>query len=86
MGILDAFKLGLGAVVGGAAAILFCYFFIVPGAKDDARREERAASLQRSMDLIQERGKVNAEIENMDAPAICSELGGLYVNGECGVK
>lgn len=82
-GILDAFKLGIGAVGGAAVAVIFCYLVIVPGAKDDARKEERAAQLQKSMELIQERGKVNEELENMDAPTICSRLGGVFVNGDC---
>jgi len=82
-GILDAFKLGLGAIGGAAVAVLFCYLVIVPSAKNDARQEERSAQLQKSMELIQQRGKVNDALENMDAGAICRELGGMLVNGDC---
>lgn len=83
IGIVDAIKLGIGAIAGAGLAVLFCYLVIVPSAKDDARQEERAAQLQRSMDLIEERGKVNGELENMDSAAICRELGGMLVNGDC---
>ena len=81
--MFDAIKLGLGAIVGAAVAVLFCYLVIVPSAKNDARQEERAAQLQKSMDLIEKRSETNAEIRNLDDSALCAALGGVYVNNDC---
>lgn len=83
IGIVDAIKLGIGAIAGAGLAVLFCYLVIVPSAKDDARQEERAAQLQRSMDLIEKRSETNAEIRNLDDAELCRAIGGLYVNNEC---
>lgn len=83
IGIVDAIKIGVGGVAGAGLAVLFCYLVIVPSAKDDARQEERAAQLQKSMDLIEKRSETNAEIRNLDDAGLCVSLGGLYVNNEC---
>ncbi|PSJ50760.1 hypothetical protein [Pseudaminobacter soli (ex Li et al. 2025)] len=40
---------------------------------------ERAATLTRSIDLIRERSKTNAEINRLDAAGLCRELGGRWV-------
>lgn len=83
MGLFDAIKIGTGAIAGAAVAVLFCYLVIVPDAKNDARQEERAAQLQKSMDLIEKRSETNAEIRNLDDSALCAALGGVYVNNDC---
>lgn len=83
MGLFDAIKLGVGAVAGAAVAVLFCYLVVVPSAKNDARQEERAAQLQKSMDLIEKRSETNAEIRNLDDSALCAALGGVYINNDC---
>jgi gas vesicle protein len=83
VGIFDAIKLGIGAIAGAAVAVLFCYLVIVPSERNEAREQERAAQLQKSMDLIEKRSETNAEIRNLDDPALCVALGGLYVNNQC---
>lgn len=83
MGIVDYFKLGIGAVVGGAVAILFCFLVVVPSAKEDARRDERAAQLQNTMKAIEQRSKTNEDVDNLADADLCKLLGGMYVNGVC---
>lgn len=43
------------------------------------RAAERVAALERSMDLVRERGETNAEISAMDDAALCAELGGRWL-------
>lgn len=43
------------------------------------RAAERQKSLSRSIDLIRERSKTNAEISRLDDAALCRELGGSWV-------
>lgn len=40
---------------------------------------ERTAALTRSIDLIRDRSKTNAQINRMDDAALCRELGGQWV-------
>ena len=40
---------------------------------------ERSTALTRSIDLIRERSKTNAEINRLDAAGLCRELGGRWV-------
>ena len=43
------------------------------------REAERAAALQKSMELIRERSETNDQINRMDDAALCRELGGRWV-------
>ncbi|PSJ58839.1 hypothetical protein C7I85_17875 [Mesorhizobium soli] len=40
---------------------------------------ERSATLTRSIDLIRERSKTNAEIKRLDAAGLCRKLDGRWV-------
>lgn len=55
------------AVVGSAT--LYHYGKVV------GRQEVTAAALQRSVDVLRERGKLNAEISGSDANAMCGLIG-----------
>lgn len=85
--IFDAFKLGLGAVVGaflaGAAVTILANISWIPEAEESARQQERAAQLQKSMELIEQRGKTNEEIRKMDDVELCTALGGRMLNNVC---
>lgn len=85
--LLDGFKLGLGAIVGaliaGSAITILANVSWIPDAKEEARQQERAASLQKAMQLIEQRSKTNAEIRNLDDAGLCRELGGMLVNNVC---
>ncbi|MCC2608406.1 hypothetical protein [Neorhizobium petrolearium] len=82
-GLLDWLKIAGGAGIGFVACLTINAFVWLPAARDEARQQERAAALQKSMELIEERGKTNAEIRNLDDAGLCAALGGLYVNGAC---
>lgn len=47
------------------------------------RDAERMAARERAMELIEKRAKDNAEISDMDAAALCRELGGRWVSDRC---
>lgn len=52
-------------------------------AYEAGRQHEREATLKRSIELLKERDRVNAEVDRMDTRALCIELGGVFANGEC---
>lgn len=47
------------------------------------RSAERQAAVERAAELIRRRDKDAAAISKMDGAAICIELGGTYVQGQC---
>gem|GEM_PF-2127959 len=55
----------------------------LPVAREEGRKLERAAALKRSIELIQQRSRTNAEINALSPAALCAELGGMFENGEC---
>lgn len=86
-GILDLLKLGAGAIAGAIIAAAFVTLLAnaswIPTAREEAKQEERAAQLQKSMDLIQERNKTNENVSKLDDSGLCAALGGVFVNGQC---
>ena len=85
--IPNALKLPAAALAGAllASSILVVVNAVwwLPAARNEGRDEERTAALQRSMELIKERGKTNAEIGKLDDVGICRELGGEFKDGRC---
>lgn len=69
----------LGFVLSWAVLAGFNQFIWLPNARDEGREIERAATLKRSMELIEQRSKTNAEIRNLDDGALCRALGGKWV-------
>lgn len=84
--IPDALKLPAAALAGALASasilIVINAVWWLPAARNDGRDAERTAALQRSMDLIRERGKTNAEIGKLSPADICRRLGGVWVPGD----
>lgn len=80
-------SLAAGAVAGGLAVFLAMKavnaVWLLPRAKEEGRAEERTAALTRSMEVIKERSRTNAEVEALDDRGLCLELGGVFENGEC---
>lgn len=76
-------SLVVGAVFGALAMFLIMQavnaLWVIPSARDAGREMERAATLKRSMELIEQRSKTNAEIRNLDDDALCRALGGRWV-------
>lgn len=53
------------------------------GAYRMGRSAERTAALTRSVEVLRERGKTNETVKNMDDPALCAQLGGVWRNATC---
>lgn len=45
IGLIDAIKIGAGAIVGGMAALAFAHLVIVPAERAEALQQARAATL-----------------------------------------
>lgn len=73
----------LGILIGIALAALVSFIWLIPSAREEGRSLERAAALQKSMELIQERGKTNEAVRNLSPADICGELGGVFADGKC---
>lgn len=65
--------------LGGAAAVIAALTVSHWQAYRMGAASERSAALTRSIDLIRERSKTNAEINRLDAAGLCRELGGRWV-------
>ena len=85
--MISRLSLAAGGVVGFILALLLFHLINVsvwlPAAREEGRELERAASLQKAMELIEQRSKTNAEIRNLDDAGLCRLLGGVFVNGKC---
>lgn len=66
-------------IAGAALALIAGLTFSHIKAYQAGAQGERAAALSRSIDLIKERGKTNAEVNRLDDAALCRELGGKWV-------
>lgn len=84
IGFLDAIKIGVGAVLGGVAALAFAHLVIVPAERAEALQQARAATLEKAIDLVHERSRTNADVQKLDDAGICRELGGVWGDGVCG--
>lgn len=73
----------IGAVGGFLLLSVVNALLWLPAARNEGRELERAAAFKRTMELIQQRGKTNAEINALPPAALCSELGGVFENNEC---
>jgi len=49
----------------------------------EGRAAERAETLARGVELVQERDRLNTTVRNATAEDICRQLGGRTVDGEC---
>lgn len=85
--MFNRLHLAVGAVFGGLAVFLIMQavnaLWIIPAARDAGREMERAAILKQAMENIEQRGKTNAEIRNLDDAGLCRELGGVLEDGVC---
>lgn len=78
---------GLSTLQLGAVALAAAFFMsgvaYVKG-RSDGREIERTATLQNTIDQLQERDETDAEIRNMDLDELCALLGGrVSDSGEC---
>lgn len=71
-------------IIGAALAIVLALSATHRWAYQNGRTTERAAALQHSMKVIEERFKTNAEINSMDDGELCVALGGrMSVDNLC---
>lgn len=84
IGLLDAIKVGAGAILGGVVVYSYAHAFTIPAAREAERQVIRAATLEKAIDLVQERSRNNADVKKLDDAAVCRELGGMWRDGVCG--
>jgi hypothetical protein len=79
----------IGLPICVAAAVFLFYEgvpFLIDGRVDHeysrGRSDVEAEARARAMVLVEKRNKDNAEITDMDAASLCSELGGRWVQSE----
>lgn len=81
--MISRLSLVAGAVVGGLAVFLIMMavnaLWLIPAAKEEGRDVERTAALTRSIEIIKERGRTNAEINALTDADLCKRLGGVWV-------
>lgn len=70
--------LKLGAVLAILGGLLTSHYW----AYNRGRENERAAALERSIELIKERSRINDEIGDLDDADLCRELGGQWLPDE----
>lgn len=66
-------------LIAGIAFLTFSHNF----AYQSGRQVEREALLARSVEVLRERNRVDENVRDMDAPALCAALGGLFSDGTC---
>lgn len=75
---------GIGGLVAAFAIFsLINIMFLLPYAREEGRELERTATLQKSIELLKQRGATNAEIRTLDSRALCVRLGGQWVQNSC---
>lgn len=77
----------IGALVGGFTVFL-CFSIVndlvlLPQAEENGRALERADTLKKAIDLVNERSRTNADIQKLDDAGICRELDGVWRDGIC---
>lgn len=82
--LINALKLGAGAILGSVIVYSYMQAFTLPAAREAERQIIRTETLERAIDLYQQRSRTNADVQKMDDAAVCSELGGVFRDGVCG--
>jgi hypothetical protein len=82
--LINALKLGAGAVLGGVVVYSYVQAFTLPSARELERQLIRAETLEKAIDLVQERSRTNADVQRLSDSDICRELGGVFSDGACG--
>ncbi|GLQ36768.1 hypothetical protein GCM10007908_03880 [Rhizobium albus] len=80
--VTDFIRLIPGAIIGALLMLTVSKAILQPQAHERGREAERAAALERSMDLIRKRSATNDKIGRMSDGELCSALGGRWVPDE----
>jgi len=78
-----AFGAIAGAIIATLVFIALNALLWLPAAVDQGREMERADQLKKSIELIQKRGRTNAEINALSDASLCKQLGGEWVDSAC---
>lgn len=81
-GILNWLQIGTGAVAGALVAGALMYTVGHWRGVNDGRDQIESEARARAMALIEQRSHDNAEITDLDAAHLCTELGGKWVPNE----
>lgn len=76
----QARQYAIGAVGGFLLFSAVNALWWAPAAREEGRALERAAAVARSIEIIKERGRTNAEINALSPGDLCRELGGIWVH------
>ena len=79
IGLFDCIKIAAGGLVGALLMFGVSALILQPQAYERGREAEKAAALQRSMDLIRERNATDEQIGRMSDGELCAALGGRWV-------
>lgn len=63
-------------------ASIYINVLVIPEAREEGRELERAAALERSMQIIRQRSTTDAEIGRMSDGDLCREIGGVWLSVE----
>lgn len=74
--------LAIGGLLATAALIVFNTTIENPGVRRDERALIESAARARALALIEQRGRDNEEISDLDLAGLCGELGGRWVPNE----
>ena len=69
----------IGALAFALVAVPIAY---IKG-RSDGKAVERAATFQAIERQRSERNEINETVRNLDDGALCVDLGGVFVNGQC---
>lgn len=81
--LIEGLKLAGGAILGGVVVYSYVQAFSLPAAREEGRQEVRAATLEKAIELVQERSRTNADVQKLDDAGVCRELGGVLRDGVC---
>jgi len=85
--MITRISLAIGAASGLILGLMLFYLinaaFLRPAAVNEGREMERTAALSKAVELMKQRSKTNAEIRSLSPGALCTGLGGEWVQDEC---
>lgn len=67
------------AIIAAMLLLTFSHRF----AYQSGRQVEREALLTRSVEILRERNRVDEQVKDMDAAALCAALGGVFADSSC---
>ena len=79
IGLLDALKIGAGAILGAALFAAPAYLYGVKAGKTAAA----TAALEKTVEILRERKLTDEMVSGMSDDDLCRALGGVLNDGRC---